>query len=160
MEWPAGVERVASFLRRTGAEARIEELSGFAPTTQAVADEVGCTLAQVVTLLVLVCDGAPVVALVPGDRRADTGKISRLLGARRTVIARPDEVAAATGFDPEAVPPFPLDGVGVVLVERALLRHRLVWAGAGSEMHLVSLAPTELVRLTRGRVEDLVLESR
>jgi prolyl-tRNA editing enzyme YbaK/EbsC (Cys-tRNA(Pro) deacylase) len=45
-------------------------------------------------------------------------------------------------------------------VERTLLRHGTVWAGAGSDRHVVAVAPSELVRLTRGRVEDVVLESR
>lgn len=160
MDWPEPVERVASFLRETGAEARIEELRTPTPTAQDAADAVGCTLGQVVKSLVLVCDGSPVVALVPGDRKADTGKIARLVEARRATVAKPDEVVAATGFRPGAVSPFPLERVPVVLVERTLLRHRTVWAGAGSETHLVALAPTELVRLTRGRVEDVVLESR
>ena len=159
MEWPEPVERVAAFLRETGAEARIEELSDGTPTAQAAADAVGCTLGQVVKSLVLVCDASPLVALVPGDRKADTGKIARLVQARRATVATPDEVVAATGFRPGAVSPFPLERVSVVLVERTLLRHRTVWAGAGSENHLVSLSPAELVRLTRGRVEDLVLES-
>jgi Cys-tRNA(Pro) deacylase len=159
MEWPEQVERVAAFLRETGAEARIEELPEGTPTAQAAADAVGCTLGQVVKSIVLVCDASPVVALVPGDRKADTGKIARLVEARRATVATPDEVVAATGFRPGAVSPFPLERVPVVLVERTLLRHRVVWAGAGSENHLVSLAPAELVRLTRGRVEDLVLES-
>ncbi len=158
-DWPAEVERVAVFLRQTGAEARIEELPSGTPTAQAAADVVGCTLGQVVKSLVLVCDASPVVALVPGDRRADTGKVARLVGSRRVSIATPDEVVAATGFRPGAVSPFPLERVPVVLVERTLLRHRALWAGAGSENHLVSLAPAELVRLTRGRVEDVVLES-
>ena len=49
--------------------------------------------------------------------------------------------------------------VSTVLVDRSLLRHRMVWAGAGSDRHVVGLSPSELVRLTRGRIEDLVLES-
>jgi prolyl-tRNA editing enzyme YbaK/EbsC (Cys-tRNA(Pro) deacylase) len=157
MDWPESVERVAAFLRETGGEARIEELPAETPTAQAAADAVGCILGQVVKSLVLVCDGTPLVALVPGDRKADTGKIARLVEARRVVVAKPDEVVAATGFRPGAVSPFPL--VPVVLVERTLLRHPIVWAGAGSERHLVALSPAELVRLTRGRVEDCVLES-
>jgi len=159
MDWPESVERVAAFLRETGGEARIEELPAETPTAQAAADAVGCILGQVVKSLVLVCDGTPLVALVPGDRKADTGKIARLVEARRVVVAKPDDVVAATGFRPGAVSPFPLERVPVVLVERTLLRHRIVWAGAGSERHLVALSPAELVRLTRGRVEDCVLES-
>jgi len=158
--WPEPVEKVAAFLRGTGAEARIEELGAETATAQAAADAVGCTLGQVVKSIVLLCDEEPVVVLVPGDRKVDTGKVARLVGARRATIAAAAQVVAATGFAPGAVSPFPLEQVSVVLVERTLLRHRTIWAGAGSETHLVSLAPAELVRLTRGRVEDVVLESR
>jgi prolyl-tRNA editing enzyme YbaK/EbsC (Cys-tRNA(Pro) deacylase) len=157
--WPPGVERVAAFLRAAGGEARIEEIASDVRTAEQAADAVGCTLGQVVKSLVFVCDGAPVVALVPGDRRSDSGKVARLTGARRAAVARPEEVLEATGFRPGAVAPFPLPTVETVLVDRTLLRHGVIWAGAGSPRHLVRLAPTELLRLTRGRVEDLVLES-
>ena len=160
MDWPASVERVAAFLRATGGEARLEEFSTATPTATAAADAIGCTLGQIVKSLVLVCDGAPVVALVPGDRRADTTKIARLVGARRVTIGTRAEVVEATGFQPGAVAPFPLEHVSVVLVERTLLRHATLWAGAGSDRHMVTVAPAELVRLTRGRIEDVVVESR
>jgi Cys-tRNA(Pro) deacylase len=159
VQWPEPVERVAGFLRETGAEARLEELPTATATASAAADAIGCTLGQIVKSLVLVCDETPVIALVPGDRKADTGKVARLVDARRVTIARPEEVLEATGFTPGAVSPFPLERVSVVLVERTLLRHATVWAGGGSEAHLVALSPAELVRLTRGRVEDLVTES-
>jgi len=157
--WPEPVERVAAFLRATGAEARIEEFATETPTAEAAADAVGCTLGQIVKSLVFVCDGTPVVALVPGDRRADSGKVARLAGARRAAIAKPAEVVEATGFEPGGVAPFPLEHVPVVLVERTLVRHPIVWAGAGSDRHMVALSPRELVRLTRGRLEDLVRDS-
>lgn len=159
MEWPDAVERVASFLREAGAEARLEEMPAGASTAPAAADLIGCTLGQVVDSIVLLGDGSPVVALVPGDCRADTGKVARLLGARRVTVASAEQVADATGFRPGVVAPFPLERVPLVLVDLALLRHHAVWARAGSDRHVVALAPAELVRLTRGRVEDIVLES-
>ena len=155
-EWPDSVERVAAFLRATGAEARLEELPVPTPTA---ADAVGCTLGQVVKSLVLLGDGTPVVALVPGDRKADTGKIASVLEVRKVTIASAAEVVEATGFAPGAVSPFPLERVPVVLVERTLLRYGVVWAGAGSDRHMLAIAPPELVRLTKGRIEDVVLES-
>ena len=157
--WPEPVERVAAFLRATGAEARIEEFGTDTPTAEAAADAVGCTLGQIVKSLVFVCDGSPVVVLVPGDRRADSSKIARFAGARRAGIAKAAEVVEATGFEPGGVAPFPLERVTVVLVERTLVRHPVVWAGAGSDRHMVALSPRELVRLSRGRVEDVVRES-
>ena len=157
--WPEPVERVASFLRQTGAEARLEELGHESATADAAADAIGCTLSQIVKSLVLVCDDQPVVALVPGDRKADTGKVARLTGARRAAVADAAQVREATGFTPGGVAPFPLERVSTVLVDRGLLRHGTVWAGAGSARHVVGLSPTELIRLTRARVEDLTLES-
>ena len=157
--WPDPVERVAAFLREVGAEARLEELPQETPTAEGAADAIGCTLSQIVKSLVLVCDDVPVVALVPGDRKADTGKVARLTGARRAAVASAAEVLEATGFRPGGVAPFPLERVATVLIDRSLVRHRMVWASAGSGRHVVGLSPAELVRLTRGRLEDIALES-
>jgi prolyl-tRNA editing enzyme YbaK/EbsC (Cys-tRNA(Pro) deacylase) len=52
------------------------------------------------------------------------------------------------------VAPFPLRGVERVLIDQTLLAHDRVWIGAGSERHLASLAPAELVRLTRAQPID------
>jgi Cys-tRNA(Pro) deacylase len=155
-EWPEPVERVSQFLRETGAEARIEEFSASTPTATDAAEAVGCSLEQIVKSLVLVCDGSPVLALVPGDRRGDPNKVARASGASKARIATAEEVEAATGFAPGAVAPFPLPKVRAVYLDRLLLRHPRVWCGAGSKNHLVSLAPPELVRLTRAQSMDLV----
>jgi prolyl-tRNA editing enzyme YbaK/EbsC (Cys-tRNA(Pro) deacylase) len=156
--WPAPVERVASFLRDAGGEARIEEFSAGTPTAADAAAAVGCELAQIVKSLVLICDERPVVALVPGDRRGDTRKIAAAVGAAEARVAKADEVEQATGFGPGAVAPFPLPSIEDVLVDRTLLRHRIVWAGAGSPRHVVGLAPRELVRLARARPADVVTD--
>jgi prolyl-tRNA editing enzyme YbaK/EbsC (Cys-tRNA(Pro) deacylase) len=54
------------------------------------------------------------------------------------------------------VAPFPIPRVSRVLIERELLRHELVWAGAGTPRHVVGLAPGDLARLTNGETADLV----
>jgi prolyl-tRNA editing enzyme YbaK/EbsC (Cys-tRNA(Pro) deacylase) len=81
------------------------------------------------------------------------------MGAAKVRIATPDEVVAATGFEPGAVAPFPLPRVQRVLVERTLLSSPLVWVGAGSDRHMAALSPLELMRLTRGEAVDVVQES-
>ena len=154
--WPEPVERVSSFLREAGAEARIEEFSEGTPTAADAAAAAGCALDQIVKSLVLLCGNRPVVALVPGDRRVDPAKVARAAGADSARIASPAEVEQATGFPPGAVAPFPLSEVETVLMERALLRHPIVWAGAGSSRHMVGLAPIELGRLARARPLDVV----
>jgi Cys-tRNA(Pro) deacylase len=155
MGWPEPVERVARFLRETGAEARIEEFAEETPTAEDAARAAGCRLDQIVKSLVVDCDGKALVALVPGDRRADLNKVARAASAERARVARPDRVREVTGFEPGAVAPFPLPEIDRVLVDPRLLRHDRVWVGAGSENHLASLPPSELVRLSRAETADV-----
>ncbi|MER3410016.1 MAG: hypothetical protein C4305_07710 [Thermoleophilia bacterium] len=156
--WPEPVERVRTYLLRAGAEARVEELPLPTRTAAEAARAVGCDLDRIVKALVLECDGRPVVAMVPGDRRADPGKVARAAGVTKARVASPERVRAATGFEPGAVAPFPLPQVDRVLIDRSLLRHDWVWAGAGSSRHLVRLSPAELVRLSRAIVTDVARE--
>ena len=156
--WPEPVERVSSFLREAGAEARIEEFAEGTPTAEDAAAAVGCELSQIVKSLVLLCDERPVVAFVPGDRRGDTEKIASAAGAARARVASRDEVERTTGFPAGGVAPFPLPNVETVLLDLTLLRHPVVWAGAGSSRHVVGLAPAELVRLSRARPMDVLEE--
>jgi prolyl-tRNA editing enzyme YbaK/EbsC (Cys-tRNA(Pro) deacylase) len=158
-DWPEAVERVSSFLRGAGAEARIEEFDEATPTAEDAARVAGCRPEQIVKSLVFLCDGRAVVALVPGNRRADPAKVAEAVGAARARVAKPDEVETATGFRPGAVAPFPLPQVERVLAERLLLREPLVWVGAGSSRHLAVLDPHELLRLTRAEPMDVVQES-
>jgi Cys-tRNA(Pro) deacylase len=154
--WPEPVERVSTFLRQTGVETRIEEFEAGTPTALDAARAVGCKLGQIVKSLVFDCGGKWVVALIPGDRRADPAKIARAAGATKAKIASPEQVEKATGFVAGAVAPFPLPGVDRVLVERGLLSHKRVWIGAGSPRHMAVISPGDLVRLSRAQALDLV----
>jgi len=156
--WPEPVERVSSFLREAGAEARIQEFADGTPTAADAAAAVGCGLDQIVKSLVLLCGGKPVVALVPGDRRGDPAKVARAVGAESARVASAAEVESATGFAPGAVAPFPLPRVDTVLMERSLLQHSLVWVGAGSSRHMVGIAPVELGRLAQAKPLDVVTD--
>jgi prolyl-tRNA editing enzyme YbaK/EbsC (Cys-tRNA(Pro) deacylase) len=142
-------------LQRAGIDARVEEFPEGTPTAGAAAKAVGSSRAQIVKSLVFVCDGRPVLALVPGDRRADERKVATAAEARSARVARPDEVLAATGFEPGGVAPFPAPGVSQVLMAEELLGHERVWIGAGSERHMAGLSPVDLLRLTQARTAEL-----
>jgi prolyl-tRNA editing enzyme YbaK/EbsC (Cys-tRNA(Pro) deacylase) len=154
-EWPEPVERVAAVLRARGVDARLEEFADGTPTAAAAAVAIGCEAGEIVKSLVFICDGRPVLALLPGDRRADPLKVAAAAGARYARVAAHDEVRSATGFEPGAVAPFPAPNVSRVLLERELLRHELVWVGAGSPNHMAGLSPVDLVRVTQAEVADL-----
>jgi prolyl-tRNA editing enzyme YbaK/EbsC (Cys-tRNA(Pro) deacylase) len=153
--WPEPVERVASYLRMAGVDARLEEFPDGTPTAAAAARAVGCTRAEIVKSLVFVCDERPLLALVPGDKRADAARLTAAAGARYARVARPEEVEAATGFEPGAVAPFPAPNVSRVFMDRSFLQLELVWIGAGSDQHMAGLAPTDLARLAKAEIADL-----
>ena len=157
--WPEPVERVADFLRTAAVESRIEEFPAGTPTAEDAARAVGCDVAQIVKSLVFECDGRPVLVMIGGDRRADSAKVAASVPCERAKIAGPDAVRAATGFEPGAVAPFPLPAIETILVDEELLLHEVVWAGAGSESHVVAIAPSDLVRVTRARTVDAVAEN-
>jgi prolyl-tRNA editing enzyme YbaK/EbsC (Cys-tRNA(Pro) deacylase) len=156
--WPEAVERVAASLREAGADARLEEFEAGTPTAADAARAVGCEPAQIVKSLVFECDDRAVLALVPGDRRADPAKVARAADAAHARVAGAAQVEAATGFPPGAVAPFPLLAVERVLLDRSLLAQDVVWIGAGSPNHLAALAPSELARVARATPADLVRE--
>ena len=85
-EADADVARAGRARRRRARRARridatIQEFPEGTPTAEAAARAVGCRLEQIVKSLVFVCDGAYVLALVPGDRRADEAKVAAAVGA-------------------------------------------------------------------------------
>jgi prolyl-tRNA editing enzyme YbaK/EbsC (Cys-tRNA(Pro) deacylase) len=153
--WPEPVQRVSAYLRAAAVDATVQEFPDGTPTAQAAAEAVGCEPERIVKSLVFVCDGRYVLALVPGDRRGDESKVAAAAGAEHARIAQADEVVHATGFEPGAVAPFPAPHVSTILLDRSLLRHDVVWAGAGSPRHIVGLAPAELARVTHAYPADL-----
>jgi prolyl-tRNA editing enzyme YbaK/EbsC (Cys-tRNA(Pro) deacylase) len=155
--WPDPVERVAKELRRGAVEATLQEFPEGTPTAEAAARALGCRLDQIVKSLVFVADDLRVLALVPGDRRADEAKVAAAAGATEARVAHAREVVAATGFEPGAVAPFPLLAINIVLLERTIFQHTLVWVGAGSSSHMAGLAPAELQRLSSARMADIVV---
>ena len=154
-DWPEPVERVSSFLRAAAVDARIEEFPEGTPTAREAARAVGCELGQIVKSVVLVCDGAYVLALVPGDRRADDSAVKAAVGAEEVRVAKPDEVLHATGFEPGAVAPFPQRAVTQTLMDSSFFGHEEVWVGAGSSSHMASLRPAELLKLSGAKSVEL-----
>ena len=159
MSWPPEVERVARAIRDASVEARIEEFPEGTPTAADAATAVGSDLADIVKSLVFACDGRWVLAMVPGDRRADRAKVAAAAGAQSAAVASPQEVARVTGFEAGGVAPFPLPGVQAVLIEQTLLARTVLWCGAGTPRHMVALAPGDLVKVSRARSADLVSEN-
>jgi prolyl-tRNA editing enzyme YbaK/EbsC (Cys-tRNA(Pro) deacylase) len=152
--WPEPVERVSAVLRAAAVDARIEQFVD-ARTARDAAAAIGCELDQIVKSIVLVCDGAFVLALVPGDRRAEDDAVRAAVGAEVVRVAKAAEVLHATGFEPGGVAPFPQRAVAQTLMDRSFFAHEEVWIGAGTPAHMAALRPQELLRLTGAKAVEL-----
>lgn len=75
-------------------------------TSEESAQVRGTPLRQGAKALVFRAGGAPVLIVIPADRRADSRAVKRLLGVKDLRFIGPDDLAALTGLEPGAVPPF------------------------------------------------------
>ncbi|HEX6662691.1 MAG TPA: hypothetical protein VF025_03370 [Gaiellaceae bacterium] len=131
--WPEPVEQIAAFLRAAHVEGRIEEL----------APGVDSPAGTALFAAGFEADGSTVVALVPGAREVDRGKLAAASGS--------------AGLRPAPAPAFPFESARVLVDQTALTVH-IVWLEAGSERHIVGLAPQQLISLTRAETADLLLD--
>jgi prolyl-tRNA editing enzyme YbaK/EbsC (Cys-tRNA(Pro) deacylase) len=131
--WPEPVERIAAFVRTSGAQGTIEELAADAegppgPALRAMGFD---------------CDGRNVVALVPAGRTLDRDRLAA--------------AARCRNLRPAPFPPFPFRQTRVFL-DRSALAVRTIWLEAGSPRHFLALAPGELAGLVQAETAHLVLD--
>src|SRR5258706_16265595 len=91
------VARVAEALRALGVPGQIRELPEPAPTAATAAAQLGCEVGAIANSLVFRADDAPLLILMSGAHRVDTGRAAALAGADAVRRADPDFVRAATG---------------------------------------------------------------
>lgn len=116
-------------------------------TAEDAARAIGCHVSAIVKSLVFVVDDEPVVALVPGDLRLDTGKLAAAAGATSARRASLDEVRTATGFAAGGTPPFGHVKQLRVFADRSLRRNDPVWAAAGTPTTVFPVSLDDLDRL-------------
>jgi Cys-tRNA(Pro) deacylase len=151
------VDRVRDYFTQLGEDVKVRELSASTRTAQLAADAVGTPLGSIVKSLIFIMDDdRTVLALVAGDQRADSEKIARCLDAQSARMAKGEEVRARTSYAIGGVPPVAHVTPVETLIDRTLLRFETVWAAAGAPNALFEIDTQKLVRLTQGRVEDII----
>lgn len=128
-------------------EAQVHVFPEGTKTAEDAANAIGCEVAAIVKSLVFVVGDEPVVALVPGDLRLDTNKLSTVAGGGKVRRASLEEVRAATGYAAGGTPPFGHDTPLRVFADPALKRHDPVWAAAGTPTTVFPISIPDLDRL-------------
>jgi len=116
-------------------------------TAEDAAHAIGCPVSAIVKSLVFVVGDEPVVALVPGDLRLDTTKLSEAAGGGEVRRAGLEEVREATGYAAGGTPPFGHARSLRVFADPALKRNDPVWAAAGTPTTVFPISISDLDRL-------------
>ena len=163
-----GEKDVLEALLAAGYEPAVSRFESSSETAQASADLLGVDVGRIVKSLVFVtkgvakgvdngvakgaAEGMPVVALVPGDRRADMKAVAAELGVKKVRFADPEMVLQWSGFPVGAVPPVghlqPMD----ILMDEGLPRDGFIYPAAGELNNAFEITFEKLVEVTGARV--------
>ena len=100
----------------------------------------------------------PGVDQMPGGSRIYIERLEAQDGAP-IGKANADVVRAATSYAIGGVPPIGFPAPLQTFIDRDLLEFETVWAAAGTPRHVFAITPSDLVRVTAGRVDELKASS-
>ena len=106
---------------------------------------------RVFKTLVARVDGRLAVAVLPVSASLDLKALAAAVGAKRAVLAEPADAERATGYVVGGISPLGTRSALPVVVDDSALGLNRVWVSAGRRGLQVSLAPADLVAVTRAR---------
>ncbi|MFF4368557.1 YbaK/EbsC family protein [Streptomyces sp. NPDC001594] len=145
----------AQALSELGLDLAIRAFPEGTRTAADAAAAIGCELSQIVKSLIFAADGVPVLVLMDGASRVDVDAVRRQLAAAQVTRADAALVRETTGYAIGGVPPFGHRTRTRVLADRALLRHDVVWAAAGTPHTVFPMPPRELVTHAAAELADV-----
>ena len=146
-------QKVQDFLTSNGYTHVVVEHNQSTRSSAEAAAAIGCTIAQIAKSVVFITRNSrkPVLVIASGANRVNTKRIGEALG-EPIDRADPDFVHQATGFAIGGVPPVGHTHPVETFMDEDLLQFETIWAAAGAPTAVFELTPTELVKLTSGRV--------
>ncbi len=147
-------ERVRAALKAFGLASELTEFDASTRTAQEAADAIGCELGQIVKTLFFLADGRPTMALVAGDRQADTSLVAQLVGVGRKKLkmGSPEQVLEYTGYELGGVSPLGTVTPCDVVIDQSLQRFETIWAAAGNGHTVFPIGTDDLIRATQGQL--------
>jgi Cys-tRNA(Pro) deacylase len=101
----------------------------------------------------------PLVVLMHGDKQVSTRALARTLGARSIQPCKPEVADKHSGYQVGGTSPFGTKRAMPVYLERSVLALERIWVNGGRRGLLVSLAPSELVRVLAPTLVDVAVEA-
>ena len=147
-----GEKEVVEALLKAGCNPVVRRFERGTETADASARELSVGLECIVKSLVFTAGNEPVIALLPGDRKADMKAVARTLGARKVRLANPEMVLEWTGFSVGAVPPLGHRRDILILMDDGIPAERFIYPAAGERNNAFETTFSELKMLTGAKV--------
>jgi len=149
-------QKVQDTLRALGFSNKIVELQSTTRTSADAAKAVGCQVEQIAKSIVF--QGGQthklILVIASGPNRVNEKKIAELI-SEPVGKADADYVRMKTGFVIGGVPPVGHIEKPEIFIDEDLLRYNEIWAAAGSPNAVFRLTPSDLIRMTGGRVVSI-----
>jgi prolyl-tRNA editing enzyme YbaK/EbsC (Cys-tRNA(Pro) deacylase) len=150
------VQKVQDALKALGLPNNVMELQSTTRTSAEAAQAVGCSVGQIAKSIVFraVQTDKPILVIASGSNRVNEKRIESFI-SQPIGKADADYVRKHTGFVIGGVPPIGHLEKIEIFIDEDLLAYQEIWAAAGSPYAVFKLTPSDLVKMTGGRVVSI-----
>lgn len=147
-------EKLRNHIKENNIDAEVINFKQSTHSVAEAADAVGANPDDFVKSICMVTMGGKlIVAIVNGEHRASTSRVSKALGIPRPRIAEPDEILELTGYPVGGTPAFGYEAT--FLMDPKVLERDKVYSGGGSSNALTYMTTEEMHRVNRAKVARL-----
>ena len=150
------VKRVIKVLNEFDQNLEVQILKSSAKTADDAAFSLNCKVGAIVKSLLLRTENGFILGLVSGDKRCSLNKIKKIINLRDVSMANADEVKSQTGFSIGGVSPIAHIKKIPILIDLSLSRFENVYAAAGHPYSIFKITYEQLIKITKGKEEDIV----
>jgi Cys-tRNA(Pro) deacylase len=100
---------------------------------------------------------APLCVLMHGDRKVSTKELARQIGAKRVAPCKPEDAQRHSGYQVGGCSPFGLRKPMPIYLQATVMELERIYINGGKRGFLVSMPPSEIVRVTHPTLVDAAL---
>ena len=149
------VKRVQEFVTKFDSKLKVLVLDATARTAKDAAFSLKCDVGAIVKSLVFKADNTFLICLIAGDKRCSLNKLKKIIKKKDVRMADANEVKSETGFSIGGVAPIGHLKQLEILIDQSLSRFTNVFAAAGHPNSIFKIEYSQLVQMTKGKVENI-----
>ncbi|BBO66845.1 Cys-tRNA(Pro)/Cys-tRNA(Cys) deacylase [Desulfosarcina alkanivorans] len=107
------------------------------------------------TLVMETGGGAPLLALMHGDRAVSTRRLARFIGSKKVVPVTPQSALRCTGYQVGGISPFGTRQALPVYVQATVLKMKTIFINGGKRGFLVEVEPGVLLKTLSATPVDM-----